>query len=60
MSKLHTLDITLEEGKELVGVRTNGNTITIVYNIYGEYRPIGFACHYNDGDEEEIEDRKRK
>ena len=60
MSKLHTLDITLEEGKELVGVRTNGNTITIVYSIYGEYRPIGFACHDNAEDEDEIEGRKRK
>lgn len=60
MSKLHTIDITLEEGKELVGVRTNGNTITIVYSIYGEYRPIGFTYHDNDGDEEEIEDCKRK
>lgn len=60
MSKLHTLDITLEEDKELVGVRTNGNTITIVYSIEGCYRPIGFAYQDNDGDEEEIEDRKRK
>lgn len=60
MSKLHTLDITLEEGKELVGVRTNGNTITIVYSIEGCYRPIGFSYRENAEDEEEIEDRKRK
>lgn len=60
MSKLSTIDITLEEGKELVGVKTNGNTITIIYSIESEYRPIGFAYHDNDGDEEEIEGRKRK
>ena len=60
MSKLHTLDITLEEDKELVGVRTNGNTITIVYSIEGCYRPIGFSYCENAEDEDEIEDRKRK
>lgn len=42
MTKLHTIDITLEEEKELVGVRTNGNTIAIVYSIEGGYRPMVF------------------
>lgn len=60
MSELRTLDITLEEDKELVGVRTNGDTITIVYSIEGSYRPIGFAYCENAEDEEEIEGRKRK
>lgn len=49
--KLHYLDITLDEGKELVGVRTNGNTITIVYQHTQEVRPIGFI-HYQEEDED--------
>lgn len=47
MSKLHTIDITLEDGKELVGVRTSGNTVTVVYSVENQYRPIGFI-HYGD------------
>lgn len=60
MSKLQTIDITLEEDKELVGVRTNGNTITIVYSIECGYRPIGFSYCENVEDEDEIEGRKIK
>lgn len=62
MSKLSTIDITLEEGKELVGVKTNGNTITIIYSIESEYRPIGFSyCGNIEGEvEEEIEGLERK
>lgn len=51
--KLHYLDITLDEGKELVGVRTNGNTITIVYQHTQEVRPIGFI-HYQEEESEDV------
>ena len=54
--RLHYLDITLDEGKELVGVRTNGNTITIVYQHTQEVRPIGFI-HYQEEDEDVRSDK---
>lgn len=55
MAKLQTLNITLEEGKSLVGVRTDGNVVTIVYEDKCEYRPIGFL-QYGDIDDEDYED----
>lgn len=62
MSKLSTIDITLEDGKELVCVKTNGNTVTIIYSVESEYRPIGFHADVNiEGEvEEEIEGLERK
>ena len=51
--KLHYLDITLDEGKVLVGVRTSENTVTIVYTDTQVSRPIGFV-HYQQEESEDV------
>ena len=50
--KCHYLDITLDEGKELVGVKTIGDTVRIIYTIENEIRPIGFVRYQ---DEENVD-----
>lgn len=50
--KLHYLDITLDEDKELIGVKTTGNVVTIVYKDVQNVRQIGFVYSSQEDTEE--------
>ena len=56
--KLHYLDVTLDEGKELIGVKTMGNTVTIVYKNSQDVRPIGYI-HYQEESEDGGSDKAK-
>lgn len=51
--KLNYLNISLDDGKELIGVKTEGNSVSIIYKDTTNVRPIGFEYYHEEEEEED-------
>ncbi len=50
----HEIWIDIPQGSELVGTKTNGDRVCIIYETNPNYRPIGYCLHeVEDKDEDE-------
>lgn len=54
----HEIWIDIPQGSELVGTKTDGDRVCIIYETNPNYRPIGYCLHEVEDEEYEDEDRK--